>query len=1010
MTEPREYWTHLEEREGAPPAPASASGHAAAGHPRVDLTRRGFLAAVGFTVAGAASGCGRAEPTVTATPPSRPEDVTPGRATWYASTCGGCEAGCGVLVKCVDGRPIKLEGLPAHPLSAGGLCATGQAQVLSLYDSRRLLAPRGRGGALAWEAVDARVREALAAADRASAPIRLLTGTVHGPSARGWIEAFLQAHPGARHVAYDPLSWSASSQAHEATHGVRALPRWRLESCRELLCIDADPLGAGPSPVEHMRQWRAARDLEATPPRWMHHEQVESALTLTGSNADRRHRLAPWQVPSFVGHLAAVLAARAGLSAPAPQGDPPLGSATFTALVDRLWAARGAALVLCGSQDPGVQALVNRANEALGAYGATLDLEAPSRQRLGDDRAFAALLAEAPGLEGAVWIVAGVDPLADAPGRAVLEAAFARAALTVAFATHENATTRRAELALPVPHALEAWDDGEPVAGLFGMTQPVLRPLGSPRSLRAALAAWLGGPASERELARVGFERYVAPRLLEAGRGFDGVVHDGFARLRPEATPRVERASAALAPAPALPAPGPGALALVAVAQVGMLDGRHAHNPWLHELPDPITKQVWGNAAQLAPRTADDLGLADGDLVRLEGGGSAVELPVLRQPGLAERTVVVARGYGRLGTDRFADVGPSWLEGERTVEPGGTIGAAVEGFVGLTGEGARAPAAMVTPRRLGRRVELARTQVQHTQDLPAHLAPPRGAKREMVREVGRTDVGGTGGDAHGAAHAAGHGAVLWDKVAAEGERRWGLVIDLSACTGCSACVVACQAENNVPVVGRDEVLRRRDMAWVRIDRYYADAPGRPGDVDVVHQPMLCHHCGNAPCESVCPVLATTHSSDGLNEQVYNRCVGTRYCANNCPFKVRRFNWFEYDRADPWADLALNPDVTVRSRGVMEKCSLCVQRIAEARAVAKVAGRPLAEGDVRTACQQSCPSGAIVFGDRNDPGSAVSKAGREKRSYALLDELNLKSAVAYQARVRDDPRTGGGRHG
>ena len=235
-------------------------------------------------------------------------------------------------------------------------------------------------------------------------------------------------------------------------------------------------------------------------------------------------------------------------------------------------------------------------------------------------------------------------------------------------------------------------------------------------------------------------------------------------------------------------------------------------------------------------------------------------------------------------------------------------------------------------------------------------------------------------------------------------------VTVSACTGCSACVVACQAENNVAVVGRDEVLRRRDMAWLRLDRYYADVPGAPGEVDVVHQPMLCAHCGNAPCEAVCPVLATTHSSEGLNEQTYNRCVGTRYCANNCPFKVRRFNWFTYDRADPWADLALNPDVTVRSRGVMEKCSLCVQRIAEAKAQAKVDGRALKDGDVLTACQQSCPAGAIVFGDRNDPASAVAKAGRDARTYTLLDELNLKPALAYQAKVRRRETLGGGRHG
>jgi molybdopterin-containing oxidoreductase family iron-sulfur binding subunit len=443
-----------------------------------------------------------------------------------------------------------------------------------------------------------------------------------------------------------------------------------------------------------------------------------------------------------------------------------------------------------------------------------------------------------------------------------------------------------------------------------------------------------------------------------------------------------------------------------------MPDASHAYNPWLHELPDPISKVTWDNYACVSPTAAASLGVADGDLIRLETTGDrsdVLELPVLVQPGLHDQVVAVALGYGSVLSKRFADIGPAWLQARPTVGPDGLVGrnAAsllrwVEGQLGFTRDGVRLS-------KTGGSYPLARTQTHALLAIPPRFARPGLERQPIIRE---TTWGGRAAppEARALDKTAGEEKAtdLWPADHPVTGPRWGMVIDLNACTGCSACVMACQAENNVPVVGKDEVRRQREMHWLRIDRYYTE---RDGSVDVAHQPMLCQQCGNAPCEVVCPVLATVHSEEGLNQQVYNRCVGTRYCANNCPYKVRHFNWFDYAHADPLHNLVLNPDVTVRSRGVMEKCTFCVQRIEEAKIAAGGAGKLPRDGTVQTACQQSCPAQAIVFGDLNDPQSQVALLAAGPRSYQVLAELNVQPAVSYLGLVRNRPAEGeGDRHG
>jgi molybdopterin-containing oxidoreductase family iron-sulfur binding subunit len=428
---------------------------------------------------------------------------------------------------------------------------------------------------------------------------------------------------------------------------------------------------------------------------------------------------------------------------------------------------------------------------------------------------------------------------------------------------------------------------------------------------------------------------------------------------------------------------------LILYPKVGLFDGRPALNPWLQELPDPVTKVTWDNYACLSPDAAEKLGIEQGDLVRLHVDGVSIELPVLIQVGQHDKVVAVALGYGRAGTDRFAKVGPQWIEARPTVGPNGSVGvnaaqllAFDAGTIGYTRTGVRVEST-------GGRRALATTQQHHSLSVPAKLAMPGTEYRPIVEQTTldsyRLDP------LSGAAHHHHFEGELWPDDHPYPGHRWGMVIDLNKCSGCSACVVACQAENNVPVVGRDEVLRSREMHWIRVDRYY---DGGADGVTALHQPMLCHHCGHAPCENVCPVLATVHSEEGLNQQVYNRCVGTRYCANNCPYKVRRFNWFEYSRPDRLENAALNPDITVRSRGVMEKCSFCIQRIQEATLEAKYRGEEITDDMVQTACQQSCPAGAIVFGDMNAPESAVAIAAKAGRHFQVLAELNVHPSVGY----------------
>ncbi len=991
---PKRYWMTLTERDDA-----SARQPEFSTHPQADLlaTRRAFLKAAGFSFAGLMASSCRPAPQH-ALPHILQPELTPGRGYVYASTCRACEARCGLLVTTRDGRPTKMEGNPDHPLSGGATCAVGQASILGLYDSHRLAHPLRNRARTTWADVDVEMAAWLAEARSSGAAVRLLTGTITSPTTASVIDAFIASFPNARHDQYDPLSASAILDAYALTHGAPILPHYRFDRADLIVGFDADFLGTWIAPVEYARAYAASRRVTGDDAPKGSHVQIESRMSLTGTKADLRLCVHPDEIGWMATQLAARLTQLAGDSGAWPLEPVVAEDPTLDRLAERMWSARGRTLVVSGSHDIRTQVVCNFLNDLLGSYGTTIDLERPSGQRRGSDSRLETLQGELARDEVAVLIVAGVNPVYDLPGRQAFVEHLGRVPLLVSVAEQLDETASLAHVVCPDHHYLESWDDAEPVAGIVSLAQPTLHPMNDTRPFIETLATWTGAPRSAYDLIRQHWEQAIYPR---AGASdpfpafWNRTLERGVIEVAP--VPQQKRFFNRGAVLPLVRhTDATTALTLVLYPTVAMRDGRHAHNPWLQELPDPVTKVTWDNYASLSPATARRLGVSDGDVVRVSDRGLArndpkvpglaIELPAFVQPGQHDGVVAIALGYGRAGTDRFTTVGPPWM-GARP--PEGPVGENAASFVTIAGGSRQYEGRRVDVAPTGRSHRLASTQLHHSLTVPGAAAPFPQGTGSIVQETTPDELASeqASHDAH---------AELWPRDHKYEGHRWGMAIDLDACTGCSACVIACQVENNIPVVGYDEVSRHREMHWLRIDRYYS---GDDRDVTVAHQPMLCQHCEHAPCEVVCPTLATVHSSEGLNEQVYNRCVGTRYCANNCPYKVRRFNWFDYPRADSRQNLVLNPNVTVRSRGVMEKCTFCVQRIEEARSDARHDGRAMTDGSVQTACQQTCPAEAIVFGDLNDPSSRVARLSVSRRAYRVLEEINTRPAVRYLQIVR-----------
>lgn len=939
--------------------------------PIAGISRRTFLEVLGYSsVALTLTGCRAPQQTIVPYL-KQPVEFTPGVASWFASVCGGCSAGCGTLVKVRDGRPIKLEGNPDHPLSSGGLCALSHGMVFGLYDPDRLRQPFIGAQPATWEQVDQQVIAKLNAIKSSGGKVRVVTPPLASPTSRQTIQAFLSQFSDGKHVTYEAVSNDAIRQAHLRSHGLPGIPSYRFDKAKLVVSFAADFLGAWIAPVHFTRSYAKARSLQDGQREMLRHVQFESTMSLTGSNADKRIKLSPREEPSALLYLAKAIAPDKF-----PAVEMKVSAATreeLDAIVRELLAKRGESIVVCGTNDPDSQYLVNFINDALDNYDKTLDLSSASALEQSRDADTVELVRQMNAGEIAAVIVSGVNPAYDYFDSKSFTDGLAKVPLKVSLNASLEETSALADYVCPQSHFLEAWDDSEPLRGTFSINQPTIAPIFQTRAYQESLMRWSGESRSFYDVLKQTWREKLFPlQKLHAtfDQFWDTTLQKGvFVTDSPTPSPvtfKIDDLPETVARFSSSPGSSDD-LSLVLYEKTSLRDGRFANNPWLQELPDPITKITWDNYACVSQRFAEKRQLQEGRVVRVSNGKMMADLPVHIQPGQHDDVVAIALGYGRT----------------KGGKAGSNVGVNAYPFVAFANNSFRYSQPQVTLEPTAATVEFAQTQIKDSQE-----------ERPLVRELALAEFV-AGMEEHEESHAS-----LWSAHDYP-EHKWAIAVDLNACTGCNACVISCQGENNIPVVGKDEVRRRREMHWIRIDRYFEGDRENPR---VNYQPLMCAQCDNASCESVCPVLATVHSSEGLNMQVYNRCVGTRYCENNCPYKVRRFNWFNYGHEDAVANLALNPDVTVRSRGVMEKCTFCVQRIEEAKITARNEGRPINDGEIQPACQQSCPANAIIFGDLRDVKSRVAQMKQSGRNYTLLDELNVRPAVSYLAKVRNDEKT------
>jgi molybdopterin-containing oxidoreductase family iron-sulfur binding subunit len=908
-------------------------------------SRRSFIQLMGASLALAGlSGCRRPEEKIL--PYGRaPEEVVPGRPQRFASAFPFRGDALGVVVESHEGRPTKLEGNPLHPSSRGGADAFAQASILELYDPDRSRGPRFRGIATSWD-------EALGALRAALTPLAdgrglaVITEAHRSPTLAAQLATLRQRFPAARIVRWEPLDDGAARQGARMAFGRPLDAVYDSGHARVLATFDDDLLAS----VAQARGFADGRRGAAGAGNRLY--AVESRFSLTGTAADHRLRVRSRRVHGVL--LALAHAVGVEELPAAPSLDP--REARFVAALGRdLLLHRGAALVSVGAGQPAaVHALGHLVNAAVA--GATVRWQPPFSDAPEGAGALVDLAAAMRRGEIKVALICGGNPLYDAPADADFAAALAHVPTSAHLSSFVDETSAACTFHLARAHWLEGWSDVRAQDGTLSVVQPLIAPLHGGKTDAEVLERILGGTRSAYQLVQASFP-------ASGGAGLRRALHDG---VHPEPAPTL----APPAPRPdaaALAAlPDDGALEVTFAADVHAFDGRFANNGWLQELPDPMTKLTWDNAALLSPASARRLGLASGDMVDLVVGGRGVRLPVLIAPGQADDSLALTLGQGR----------------RRAGSVGTGVGFDVYPLRTSSGLGF----ATATLQRTGRTHRLAIAHGHHSQE-----------GRPLVRQATVAEAHEDPAFAKKPDEEHPPLVSLWKEHEYQGHK-WGMVIDLQSCIGCNACTVACQAENNIPLVGKTGVEKSREMHWIRIDRYFTDGD----DPESVAQPIACQQCEQAPCEQVCPVGATTHSPEGLNDMAYNRCIGTRYCANNCPYKVRRFNFFNYQKdLDELRKMQFNPDVTVRSRGVMEKCTYCVQRINGAKSAAHQAGRDrVRDGEVVTACQQTCPTRAITFGDLNDPSSEVARRAADPRNYVLLEELNIKPRTSFLARVRN----------
>jgi len=1034
----KKYWKGIEELSNDPEFLKNANNEfpdflplketqADGGEVESGTDRRDFLKLLGFGVAAATLAACEA-PIKRAIPYlNKPEEFDPGIANWYASTYQENGEYCSILVKTREGRPIKIEGNSLSKITRGGTSARVQASVLSLYDETRLKSFTKNGKAIDKASADKEITEKLAAAAAAGKGIRIVSSTIMSPSTKKVIADFKSKYSGTEHVMYDANSVSGLIKSNQASFGKAVVPSYDFSKANVIVSFGADFLGTWISPVEFAKQYSSGRKLGKSKQTMTKHYQFETNLSLTGSNADSRTPIKPSQEGLFIAALYNEIAGnKINVS--------DVKNENIKKAAEDLKANKGQSLVVSGSNDIAVQNLVNAINSELGNYGKTINLNTPSYLRQGDDEKMATFIQDTKdGKIGAV-IFYKSNPVYDHPMGADLAAALNKVELKVSFSDRADETASGENFYIcPDFHYLESWNDAEPKKGMLSLAQPTISPLfKDTRCAQESLLIWAGNTQDYYSYIQNNWKSVLSGSFQSA---WDKAVHDGVYESNgmvssdstvasdstssqnmdvPSASMNADLGTIASAITEA--SKKTGDLELKLYEKVGIGNGAMANNPWLQELPDPISKATWDNYVAVPQQLAKDKGWKQGDMVNVTVNGKKLEksVPIVIQPGQAAGTVSLAIGYGRtkagncgngIGVNAFPLI--AMANGTLNYSPG-----AVE--IKPTGESSKIAQTQTHNTIMARPVIQDTVFEDYKKDNASGRYIPKINTNKGPVDPTHKDVD------------------LWDPHQ-KPNHHWGMLIDLNSCIGCGSCVVACQSENNIPVVGKKEVINRREMHWMRIDRYYSSAEDKKANVDpesyfkgdplllenpednpeVTFQPMLCQHCNHAPCETVCPVAATTHSSEGLNQMAYNRCIGTRYCANNCPYKVRRFNWFKYFENDQFEKnlgmnnalgrMVLNPDVTVRSRGVMEKCTFCVQRIQEGKLNAKREKRRPKDGEVVTACASACPTDAIVFGDMNDKASKIImqlETENKDRAYHVIEEVGTRPNVSYLTKVRN----------
>jgi molybdopterin-containing oxidoreductase family iron-sulfur binding subunit len=942
---------------------------------KASASRRDFLKIMSFSVGSAALLAACKRPVQHAIPfLIQPAEITPGKAAHYASTFFDGNEYCPIVVKVRDGRPIKLEGNELYKYTKGGTSARVQASILSLYDNARIKGPSRKGKFTTWADADKEISTSLKRIKGTGREIVILSSTIFSPSTLKAIDDFKSQYPSARVVFYDVPSYSGLVDAYKETTGKNGIPYPMFDKAELIVNFGADFLGTWLFPTEFTLSYVTKRRLEKGNYNMSRHIQYEPNLSLTGSNADERIRIKPSEEPLVLANLYNLIASKVG--GEQIEVSPVSDEFKLGKIADELLGKKGKSLVLSGSNDVNVQKIVIAINRLLGNYGSTFDMERPMLIKQGSDKEMFDLVDRMQaGKVGAIFF-SNTNPCHDYYASAAFTKALDQVELKVSFSGFPDETQPYCDFVCPGHHFLESWNDFEPRTGIYSISQPCINPVFETRAMQESLLVWAEKPMQWHEYVRNFWEKEIHSK----GQSGDfetfwiETVRNGCFE-----TSQTEKMT--IAGVSGIKELGKNftlskSYELQLVVPVTISSEFHSNNPWLQELPDPISRVTWENYASLSPQFAKEMSVKTGDVISIN---NKVEIPVVEQPGQAYGVVSIALNYGRKKAGKVAE----------------DVGVDMYPFVIKQNSNLQYSQPEVHISKTGKSVVLAQTQTHHTME-----------GRDIVRETTLSEYKtnpGAGNEAH--EEFLKHNQHSLYPQYKYDSFHWGLGVDLNACTGCGACTIACQVENNIAVVGKEQVTKRRIMHWLRVDRYYTGPAETPS---VLYQPMMCQHCDNAPCENVCPVAATNHSNEGLNQMAYNRCVGTRYCINNCPYKVRRFNWlkftdnpkFDYNQNSQLGKMVLNPDVVVRERGVVEKCTFCVQRIQEKKLAAKVDNRPLKDGEVVPACVQACPAEAMTFGDLNDQHSNVFKLYSNERNYHVLEELHTLPKVGYLTKVRN----------